>query len=603
MPVMTTPLTMRLVLRDGFRLIARFVRRHPWSFAAAVTGALMFAGAIVAAAMVIGRITDQLIIPVLDGGEALGDRWVGAVTAVAAVALWKALGITLRRTAAGWLQFRTQADVRYRLIEHQLGLELSWFRRQSTGDLLAISETDARQGTFILAPLPFGTGATLLLIGTIGIITYLDWVLGALAFIALTGIVAIDIRGAWATFEAFEKVQVSRGIVSGVAHESFDGALTVKALGREEHETGRLRDASETLRDDIIHVGRVWSSYRAVVESLPSATTIVLIAVGALRIGSGAVTAGDLVTIAYLLSLLSIPVRLIGFVLWDLAHSLAGWRRVEGVLDVVEFVLHGDLEARIEQTGAGLAGDRLDFSYDDGERVLSGLELDIPAGKTVALVGPTGSGKSTLAMLMARMWDPSDGTIRLDGRDLRDFARSALSEEVAFVPQEAFLFDDDVRGNMTLGIEADEAGIVAAAQLSAADGFIRELPDGYATRLGERGTSLSGGQRQRIALARALLRRPRLLILDDATSAVDASVETEILRGLKRAELPSTVVIVAHRRSSIVLADEVVFLEDGRIVAHGSHRDLLREVPGYARLLTAYEEDAARRSAARGDRT
>lgn len=597
---MPTPLTMTGVLRDGFKLIGRFVRARPWSFALAVTGALLFAGAIVAAAVVVGRVTDELIIPVLDGGEELGTRWVGAVAAVGAVAVWKALGITLRRTAAGWLQFRTQADVRYRLIEHQLGLELSWFSRQSTGDLLAVSETDARQGTFILAPLPFGTGATLLLIGTIGVISYIDWVLGLLALVSLVTIVAIDIRGAWRTFEAFETVQVSRGVVSAIAHESFDGALTVKALGREEYESERMRVSSERLRDNLIRVGRVWSSYRAVVESLPSVTTIVLIVVGALRIGTGAVSAGDLVTIAYLLSLLSLPVRLIGFVLWDLAHSLAGWRRVEGVLDVRDFVLHGALHARRDDGGAAVDGTEVGFSYDTDEVVLSGVELDIPAGRTIALVGPTGSGKSTLAMLMARLWDPTDGAIRLDGRDLRDFARSALSGEVAFVPQEAFLFDDDVRGNMTLGLEADDEAVRRATRLAAADGFVRELPAGLATRLGERGTSLSGGQRQRIALARALLRRPRLLILDDATSAVDASVETEILRGLKRAELPSTVVMVAHRRSSIMLADEVLFLEGGRIVAHGPHHELLRDVPGYARLLTAYEEDAARRASQLG---
>jgi ABC-type multidrug transport system fused ATPase/permease subunit len=592
---MTTPEPLSVVLRDGMALIRRFVRARPGAFALAVGGATVFASAIVVAALVVGRVTDDLIIPVLDGGVPLGTRWVTGVLLIAGVAAYKAAGITLRRTFAGWLQGRTQADLRYELIDHQMRLRLGWFRKQSTGDLMAVSETDGRQATYILAPLPFGTGSALLLVASVGIITWIDPILGLITLVGLAGIIAVDLRGSWRTFEAFEAVQRSRGVVSGIAHESFDGALTVKALGREEYETGRMARASETLRDDLIRVNRLWAFFGAFIESFPAVGTVVLLMVGALRLRAGAVTPGDLITVTYLLSLLAIPMRLMGWVFWDLAHSLAGWRRVEAVLVADDFVTHGDLAASPAPTGAAVDGAGVGFGYTPGEVVLAGLELDIPPGQTVAVVGSTGSGKSTLAMLLVRLWDPETGVITLDGRDLRRFARAELPREVAFVPQEAFLFNDDVRMNLTLGTEISEERLAEALRLAGAEGFVGELPEGLGTRLGERGTTLSGGQRQRVALARALARRPRLLVLDDATSAVDPSVEAEILRGLREAELPSTVVVVAYRPSSIALADSVIYLDGGRVVAHGLHADLLGSEPGYARLLQAYEDDAALR--------
>ena len=487
------PEPLRSVLRDGFRLIGRFVRAHKASFSLAVAGAAMFASTIIVAPIVIGRIAETLIIPVLDEGAPIGDRLTGAVAAVVGVALWRAAAIILRRTAAGWLQARTQADVRTELIEHEMRLELAWFSRQSTGDLMSVAENDARQATFILAPLPFGTGATLLLVDTISMVFILDWALGLVTLVGLGLVVTVDIFGSWRTFESFQEVQRLRGIVSGVAHESFDGALTVKSLGREGFETDRFRIASEHLRDNVIKVGRIWDTLRSVVESLPSVTIVALLVAGALRIRSGAIDAGELVTVAYLVSLASLPVRVLGYVLWELAGSIASWRRIETVLETREFVRHGDEQAALERGGAAVEGGDVAFSYDGVEPVLNDLQLDIPAGRTVAIVGPTGSGKSTLTLLLARLWDPATGRIELDGRDLRAFAHGALSREVAFVAQEAFLFDDDVRGNVTLGMRYDFEEVVEAARLAAADEFVRNLVDGYSTHLGERGTTLSGG--------------------------------------------------------------------------------------------------------------
>lgn len=576
--------------------MARFVRAHPVAFAVGVFGAANFAAAIVASAVVVGRITDELIVPVLAEGEPIDGRIRGAVLALVGIAVWKAVGIVVRRTGATWMQGRMQADLRTQLVDHLLRLELSWFRRQSTGDLLAVSDSDAGRGTTVLGPFPFATGAVLLLFGSIVIVALIDPWLAVVTVVGLFGKVAIDITGAKRIFGEFAEVQNRQGRASSVAHESIDGALTVKALGREKEEVERFTEASERLRDQLIAVARKFTFYDAVQDMIPAVTTVAILIVGSFRVADGAVTAGDLVTVTYLLSLIAFPLRLIGFVLWEMSASLAAMKRVDAVLGITDEVEYGPTVASTAAVGASVASRGVSFSYEPDDLVLEDVEFEIPAGRTIAVVGPTGSGKSTLVTLMARLWDPSDGAIHLDGRDLRDFARSALAGEVAFVGQEVFLFDDTVSGNIAFGVDALQPEIEAAARLAGAHRFITELPEGYSTQLGERGATLSGGQRQRIALARALARRPRLLILDDATSAVDPSVETEILSGLKRSDLPSTVVVVAYRHSSIALADEVIFVEGGRIVAQGSHDELLAQ-PGYARLLQAYERDAAERAA------
>jgi ABC-type multidrug transport system fused ATPase/permease subunit len=589
------PIKLGEVLSGGFRLIGKFIRWHPWSFGLAVLGAAVFVSAIVASAVVVGRIVDLVIIPVLDGGEEIGNKVALAVLAVMAVALIKAVGITLRRTGASALQYRTRADARKWLVDRQFRLGLGWHDQRSTGDLLSVSEVDTQLGTFVLAPLPYATGASLLLVVTLVMIFVTSWILGVIALVGLTVLLVIDIFGAFSLFTQFEAAQHERGIVGEIAHESIDGALTVKALGREREETDRFRKAADVLRDRLANIGVQFANFRAVVEAVPAVITVIILVVGAVLVADGLMSTGQLVSVAYLITLMAFPLQLIGFVIFEMAHSQAAWRRVQDVLDADDLIEHGSLTAAEASSGAPVDSDAVAFAYTGDEPVLSGLVLDIPAGRTVAVVGPTGSGKSTLAMLLARLWDPTDGSIHIDGRDLRDFGRSELPHEVSLVSQETFLFDDTVWGNITLGVDLPEEDVLEAARLAGVERFVHELPDGYATQIGERGTSLSGGEQQRVALARALVRRPRVLLLDDATSAVDPSVETEILRGLQGADLPSTIVVVAYRRSSIMLTDEVVFVDEGRVVAHGTHEELLATVPGYERILRAYEQDATAR--------
>lgn len=585
-------LTPWAVLRDGVKLIRRFIKMHPAAFAIAVAGSSLYAGAIIAASWVIGWATDNVIIPILDRGEE-PDLLGLAAFVIVAVAVLKAFGIVVRRTGAAYLTGATRRDIRNRLLAHQLTLKMSWFNRQAIGDLLAVADADTDQGTGVLGPLPFATGVSLLLVGTVVLVMSIDVWLGVGAIVGLLVAVVIDVHGSWITFGMWENVQKERGRVSSIAHESFDGALTVKALGREGHVETQFGVASDDLRDRLIEVLSTWTKYQVVMRALPQMLIILLMVVGASRVTVGAVTAGDLVTVTYLLTLLAFPIQLIGFVLWDLAGSLAGWRRVQEVLDADDFVAWGDTTASSDTGAAPVRGQTIGFRYDN-EEIFSELELDLEAGTTLAVVGPTASGKSTLGLLLARLWDPDAGSIHLAGRDLRQFAPSELPKEVAYVSQSAFLFDATVRENVTLDGDFSDEEVATAIRLAGAEDFVSELSHGRDTELGERGTNLSGGQRQRLALARALIRKPRLLVLDDATSAVDPSVEAEILRSLKGADLPSTIVVVAYRPSSIRLADEVVFVDKKRILGHGTHDELVATLPGYARLVQAYEEEAKR---------
>lgn len=585
-------LTPWAVVRDGVKLIGRFIKMHPAAFAIAVAGSSLYAGAIIGASWVIGWVTDNVIIPILDEGEE-PDLLGVAAAIIVGVAIVKAFGIVVRRTGAAYLTGATRRDVRNLLLAHQLTLKMSWFNRQAIGDLLAVADADTDQGTGVLGPLPYATGVSLLLVGTVVLVTSIDIWLGIGAVVGLLVAIAIDVHGSWITFGMWEHVQRERGRVASIAHESFDGALTVKALGRESFVSEKFGVVSDRLRDRLIEVLSTWTKYQVIMRSLPQMLIILLLVVGASRVDAGAVTAGDLVTVTYLLTLLAFPIQLIGFVLWDLAGSLAGWRRVQEVLDADDHVSWGATTASTDTGAAPVTGQTVGFSYDE-EPVLDELNLDLRAGTTLAVVGPTASGKSTLGLLLARLWDPDSGSIRLAGRDLRHFARSELPKEVAYVSQNAFLFDTTVRENVTLDADYSQDEVNTALRLAAADKFVSELPLGLDTELGERGATLSGGQRQRLALARALIRKPRLLILDDATSAVDPSVEADILRSLKSAALPSTIVVVAYRPSSIRLADEVVYVDHKRILGHGTHNELIRTQPGYARLVQAYEEEAKR---------
>jgi ATP-binding cassette, subfamily B, bacterial len=624
-PVVPTDPGRSLVSR-GFVVIGHTLRGAPKAFTYGIGGAALYAVMTVAASVVLGRITDRVILPAFAAGEVDRGALLLAVAAIVGVALLKAVGVVGRRLGAYVGQYTLQAAYRRRVTGRYLELPLTWHRRHTTGELLSNANADVESAFFVAAPLPMAFGTALLLLISGGLLVVTDPALAAIGF-------AIGPLLGFANWYYQRRMRVAatvaqqaRADVSEVAHESFDAALVVKTLGREGAETERFRATSEDLRDKMIEVGRLRAAFDPVIEALPNVGILLVLLVGSRRVAAGALGPGDLVTFAYLFRLVALPMRVFGWLLGELPRAVVGFDRVARVLVAEERTDHGSASgegpggARTAMRGVryhhpvsgrdallghadlahaagapsplGADGHTPDGAgaLDDERRGVEDVTFEVPAGRTVALVGATGSGKSTIASLLVRLFDPDAGVVEFGDGDVRALTRDELAARAAIVFQDAFLFDDTVRENITLGADVSDAQVEAAARLAQAHGFVTELSAGYDTRVGERGSTLSGGQRQRIALARALVRQPRLLVLDDATSAVDPSVEADILRGLSEAALPATVVLVAYRRGSIALADEVVFIDGGRVVARGPHERLLAEVPDYAHLVTAYEQ-------------
>ena len=597
------------LIGNGRHLIGRQLRRAKKEFTVGGLGTTLYAGMTILSSFVIGWIIDRVLIPAVQAGEVAVSALAGSAAAVIGVAALRGTGITLRRTGAYFAQYRLQYRDRIEVTDRYLDLPVEWHRRHPTGQLLANANEDVEAASYIAAPLPMAFGVLLMLVGTAVIMILTDPFLALIGFLVGPVLLVVNFTFQRKMRAVAAHAQTLRGEVADIAHESFDAALVVKTLGRENDEVGRFGDRSDELRDRMVEVGRLRAAFDPVIEALPNIGILAVLLVGAWRIDQGLLSPGTLVTFAYLFRLVALPMRVFGWLLGELPRSVVGLHRVESVLGATDRVDYGENRSQA-RGGAGATANAIAYTYpeseyedlgassaggkaavDDEGRGIESVTLDVAPGRTVALVGPTGSGKSTVAHLLVRLFDPDTGQIRLDGQTLVDLERDTLARSVSIVFQETFLFNDTIYNNITLDEPFPDEEVVAAARLARADRFIEALENGYSTVVGERGASLSGGQRQRIAIARALIRKPRLLVLDDATSAVDPAVESEILEGLRR--LDTTVVIVAYRRSSIVLADEVIFVEDGRVIDRGSHTDLYRSLPAYRSLIDAYEKESA----------
>jgi ABC-type multidrug transport system fused ATPase/permease subunit len=584
----------RSTTREGFAVLGVAIRREPWIFTVSTIGSVLFGALTVADAWVLGWSTNHVVLPAFrDGTISAGLLW--AVLALfLGVAILRAVGIVARRLGAGVMQYRMQAHSRREVTRQYLSLPMEWHQRHPTGQLLSNANADVEAAWGPIAPLPMAVGTLAMMAIAIVQMFLADLVLALVGLLVFPAVVVANLAYQRLASPLITRAQQLRAEVSEIAHESFDGALVVKTLGREQEETDRFAERARELRDVNVRAGRVRAAFDPVLAALPNLGVLVVLAVGVSRVLSGATDAGDVVTVSYLLTIVAFPIRSIGWLLGEFPRSVVGYRRVAAVLAATGEMQYGERLLPAGGPGAHLVVDALTYSYEPGQRLLDEVSFDVAPGRTVAVVGATASGKSTLTTLMTRLVDPDGGRILLDGVDLRDLAKGELAGSVAIVPQTAFLFDDTVRGNVTLGADLPDEEVWSALRAAQADGFVAALPHGLDTRLGERGTSLSGGQRQRVSLARALVRRPRLLILDDATSAVDPEVEARILEALRATTedggAAPTLVVVAYRKATIGLADEVVHLEDGRIADRGTHAELLRRSPSYAHLVNAYEQ-------------
>lgn len=579
----------RTVLARGLRVIGSYIQMHPLPFTVAVLGAATFAAATVASAVVLGRVTDEVIVPAFEDEGLPNSAVVWGVIAVLAVALLRGAAIVFRRYFAGMTAARVQRTLRTRVIDRYRALPLAYHRSQPAGELLAHAEADVEAATEVLHPLPFSTAAIMLIVFATGALILTDFFLAIIGLLMMPVMTVLNRRFGASIEPPASEAQKAIGHVSAVAHESFDGALVVKTLGREAAEVERLHAKADELRRHRVQFGHIRAGFEPAFDGIPNLGIIVLLAVGSWRVSTGDVTIGVLVQFVSLFQLIAFPMRLIGWVLGDLPRAVVGRERLETVFNetsILPDVLDGSpLPAgplRVESHGVS-------FAYD-GHPVLTDINFAVEPNESVALVGSTGSGKSTLAELLVRLSDPVTGTIRLGGVDLREASTKELRATASVVFQESFLFATTILENITLERSVTRAEVERVARLAQAHDFIERLPHGYETVVGERGVTLSGGQRQRVALARALLTNPRLLILDDATSSVDPTIEHAILEGLKR-DLDTTLIVIAYRVSTISLADRVLFLEHGRIVAEGPHLELLRH-PAYEAMVRAYERAA-----------
>ena len=563
-------------------LILALVSFHTGYFVIAVSGAAVFAIATVASSYGVKLMIDDVILPAFEpgaGGSVGFGTWFSASLIVVAIGVVRAAGVVVRRSFAGILEWTTARTIADKVLRHMMTQPPAWHRARITGDVAARAGTDTDAAIALLAPLPFSTSILVLLVAAGAWLINTDLWLGLFAFLVLPAMLATNVLYQRKVDRFYRVAQDELGELSQAAHESFDGVLVVKAFGAEDRETERLAVISRRLQLARTKAVSLRSTFESLIDATPSLVNIALIAFGAMRIRSGSMTIGDLSAFVYLFTLVAFPLRIVSYLFSELPHSISGWDRVQQILREPLLANPRDAIGEMAETGDMVQLVNVSVSHAAGTDALRGVNLTVRKGRTVAVVGATGAGKTTLLHLIAGLISPHEGRVRLG------------TKNAGLVFQEAFLFAESLRYNLALGSPVGERELREALQIAGASDFVDELGLGMDTELGERGVSLSGGQRQRLALARALAMGSELLLLDDTTSALDPATEATVLKNLQALGGMITTLIVASRPSTIALADEVVFMVNGAVVAMGSHADLVKSNSQYHQLISAFEHD------------
>jgi ATP-binding cassette subfamily B protein len=504
------------------------------------------------------------------------------------------LGLTLvRRVIAGKVSLAVEFDLRERIYGRLQELELGFFDSQQTGQLMSRATVDLQSIRFFLGyGLIFLTqnGLTILLASTVMFVLN-PW-LAALALLPVPIVVLTAARFSQLSRPALQEVQQRVAELTAEAEESISGVRVVKAFAREEHMLARFRRSVSRVFDQNVYSTRLRAFYSPLLGFLPSLGLAVVLFFGGREVIAGDASLDQFTAFYIYLVMLTGPMRMLGMALGMAQRAVASGNRLFEILDREPRIASAPGAPALPEGPGAVEFHDVTLRYG-GEAALSGVSLAVDAGSTVALVGPTGSGKTSLVALLARLYDPSSGSVSIDGADLREVDLASLRGEVAFVADESFLFSASVAENIAYARpDATREEVERAARLAQAHVFIERLPEGYETVVGDRGLTLSGGQRQRVAIARALVADPRILILDDATSSVDAQTEAEIKLGLAEVMAGRTTFVVAHRLSTISLADEIVVMDEGRVVDRGTNDELLERCDLYREIAEHGCEDS-----------
>jgi ABC-type multidrug transport system fused ATPase/permease subunit len=541
-----------------------------------------------------------VLIPLLTGAavNAIEDKQRDDILPLALALLgagFLRLGLTVgRRLIAGQVSLAVEFDLRQRFYEHLQKLELAFFDTQQTGQLMSRATVDLQSIRFFLGyGLIWVSQSALTIFFSAVAMFVLDPLLAVIALAPVPFLVVTATRYSRRNRPAEQEVQQRVGELTTGAEESISGIRIVKAFARERHMLERFRRSANRVFEQSMVSTRLQSFYTPLMGFMPNLGLAAVLLVGGLQAIHGDLKTGTLVAFYGYVFLLSGPVRWLGMSLSMAQRAVASGNRMFEILDREPAMRSAPGAPPLPEGRGRVSLQRVTLRYDGSEPALTGIDLEVAPGRTVALVGPTASGKTSLVGLLARLYDPSEGRVLIDGADIKQVDLASLRSEIAFVADDSFLFSDTVAGNIAYATpDASMDQIVAAAKRAQAHDFITRLPDGYDTVIGERGLTLSGGQRQRVAIARALLAEPRILILDDATSSVDARTEAQIKAGLREAMEGRTTFIVAHRLSTISLADEIVVLDRGRIVDRGTHEELLERCPLYEEIAEKGLEDS-----------